>query len=141
MSPNTVVGIYINANPRETVMKNIDQTPIMPNIGATQYTGAGSHFGVLKGIKIQHFFRPFLRLYSLELWASKYTPFLDVRQAKVTSGIGTFVSFFEFFELALLRQLMDLLKTQSSVQHQTKILLDLLAFLFFLFVLWILWLS
>ena len=51
-------------------------------------TGAGSHFGVLKGIKIQHFFRPFLRLYSLELWASKYTPFLDVRQAKVTSGIG-----------------------------------------------------
>ena len=51
-------------------------------------TGAGSHFGLPKGIKIQHFFRPFLRLYSLELWASKYTPFLDVRQAKVTSGIS-----------------------------------------------------
>ena len=53
------------------------------------HTGAGSHFGVLKGIKIQHFFRCFSRLYSLENRASKYTPFLDVRQAKVTSGIGS----------------------------------------------------
>ena len=39
-------------------------------------------------IKIQHFKKSFLRLYSLEFWASKYTPFLGVRQAKVTSGIS-----------------------------------------------------
>ena len=29
-------------------------------------------------IKIQHLFLPFLRLYSLECWASKYIPFLGV---------------------------------------------------------------
>ena len=29
-------------------------------------------------IKMQHFFRCFLRLYSLEFWASKYIPFLGV---------------------------------------------------------------
>ena len=76
--------------PEEEVLAILDAPLRLTEDDLRQFevdTGAGSHFGVLKGIKIQHFFRRFLRLYSLEIWASKYTPFLGVRQAKVTSVI------------------------------------------------------